>query len=199
MKTPGKVGITGGIGAGKSIVAKIFNILGIPVYDADSRAKALMTSDPKLRQEVVAIFGPDSYQEGLLNRQHIGKIAFYHPEKLNRLNELVHPAVGNEYEKWHSQQKTPYTLKEAALLFEAGSYRQLDKIITVSCPQDIRIQRVLKRDPHRKTEDVMKIIEKQWAEASKIAKSNYVIVNDDSRSVIQQVLELDSELKYLFG
>jgi dephospho-CoA kinase len=199
MKAAGQVGITGGIGAGKSIVARVFSVLGIPIYDADSRAKALMVENDTLRLKIIELFGDESFENDVLNRSHISKIAFYEPDKLKQLNEAVHPSVGMDYQEWHQRQNTVYTLKEAALLFEAGSYKQLDKIITVTCPQDVRIQRVLQRDPQRSPEDVQRIIEKQWSEGDKVSLSDYIVTNDDSKSVIKQVLAIDAELRKLFG
>ena len=187
------VGITGGIGAGKSIVSKVFEILGIPKYDADSRAKWLMSNDPKLVQAITSLFGAEAYQEDQLNRKHIAAKAFDEKSLLGQLNQLVHPAVGHDFISWAQSQSTPYILKEAALLFETGSYKDLDKIITVIAPESTRIQRVIKRD-QRTEEQVKAIISNQMSEEEKIAQSDFVVTNDNEHLVIEQVLKIHHTL-----
>lgn len=195
MNKPVQVGVTGGIGAGKSIVCKVFGILGVPVYDADSRAKSLMNSNPIIKQNVISLFGEESYNSGMLNREYVAKQAFHEPGKVEKLNATVHPEVGKDYAEWTKQYPDKdYIIKEAALLFEAGSYRTLDKLITVTCPKDIRIQRVLRRDPNRTEEDVRAIINKQWSESKKIEKSDYIIENDGSHMILPQILEIHDKL-----
>ena len=189
MKNSLRVGITGGIGAGKSIVCKIFQTLAIPTYDADSRAKWLMNHSPSLKQQIIALFGEAAYEGGELNRSLLAKKAFTDPDLLKQLNQLVHPEVGKDYHAWQKAQKAPYSLKEAALLFESGSYKDLDLIITVTAPESLRISRVLKRDAHRSRKDIEDIINKQWPEEAKVSRSQFVIVNDDHQGVIDQVLE----------
>lgn len=186
--------MTGGIGAGKSIVCQVFAVLGIPVYDADSRAKWLMDHDPALRAAIIRIFGDEAYTDGKLNRVFIGKKAFHQPALLTELNGAVHPAVGRDYKSWLSDQSTPYTIKEAALLFETGSFRELDRIIVVSAPGEIRTHRVLSRDPHRNESDVKAIMEKQWPEEKKVEKADFRIVNDDRQLVVPQVLKIHEDL-----
>lgn len=185
-----KVGITGGIGAGKSIVARVFQTLGVPVYDADSRAKWLMQNDETLQKQVTDLFGAATYSHGQLNRQWLAQVVFNDPEKLDQLNALVHPAVGKDYEQWHQQQSSTYTLKEAALLFESGSYQSLDYVIGVAASESIRLQRVLKRDAHRNEKDVKDIMSRQWPEAKKMEKADFVIFNDGTELVIPQVLKV---------
>jgi dephospho-CoA kinase len=145
MHQPIQIGITGGIGTGKSLVCQIFHVLGVPVYDADSRAKKLMTTDGILIDQIKKEFGTLSYDEkGDLNRELLGKAVFNQPDKLARLNALVHPRVAYDYNQWINEQRgANYCLKEAALLFEAGSYQLLDKIIVVSASDELRIKRVL--------------------------------------------------------
>ncbi|MDW3195985.1 MAG: dephospho-CoA kinase [Cytophagales bacterium] len=191
MKT---VGITGGIGAGKSIVSRIFQTLGAPVYDADSRAKRLMNEHEAIREQVIELFGAESYDQGVLNREHIGKIAFHQPKRLEQLNAVVHPAVAEDFANWAQEQSFSYVLKEAALLVETGSYKSLDYLILVSAPVDIRTQRVLKRDPHRNAKDVQAIIERQLSEEQKAAIAQTIITNDESQLVIPQVLRTHAEL-----
>jgi dephospho-CoA kinase len=190
------VGITGGIGSGKSVVAKIFSILGVPVYDSDSRAKWLMEHNPEVKDAVIAQFGPESYLEnGALNRPYLAQQVFSDAEKTSQINDIVHPAVRKDTEEWvqkHANQQ--YVLKEAALLFEAGVYKELDFIITVIAPVPLRVQRVILRDKHRSREDVMQIIDKQWPDSEKRALSQAIIHNDENRFVIQQVLDIHTKL-----
>lgn len=190
-----KIGITGGIGVGKSIVCRLFAILGIPVYDADTRAKWVMHNDQALKQELTEAFGPDTYTEaGELNRTYLAKTAFHDPQKLALLNSLVHPHVGNDFTNWiEANQSAPYVLKEAALMFESESWRQMDEIIVVSAPLDVRISRILQRDPHRTQQDVEAIIAKQLDEEQKMARAQHIIYNDDKQLLIPQVLKLHDQ------
>jgi dephospho-CoA kinase len=192
MKTPLQVGITGGIGSGKSLVCKIFGVLGVPVYDADYRAKNLMTTDGILIDQIKKEFGSLSYDEqGGLNREHLSAAVFNQPAMLTKLNAFVHPRVEVDYSQWVTDHiKYKYVLKEAALLFEAGSYRKLDQIILVTAPQEIRIGRVLTRDKHRTREDIEKIIKNQLPESEKEMKADFVIRNDESELIVPQVLKL---------
>jgi dephospho-CoA kinase len=192
MGKPLQIGITGGIGSGKSLVCKIFNALGTPTYDADSRAKMVMTTDGILVEAIKKEFGVLSYDaKGVLNRQHLANTVFNQPDKLKRLNELVHPRVALDYEHWvSSQTNVKYVLKEAALLFESGSYQSLDKIIVVTAPETLRVQRVLIRDPHRSAEQTKEIIRNQMEEEEKMKRADYVIVNDETTLLIPQVLNL---------
>ena len=198
-----KIGITGGIGSGKSIVCRLFQVLGVPVYDSDARAKWVMSHDPQLREELLAAFGPETFDAaGHLNRPYLARVAFPDPAQLARLNALVHPRVGEDFATWAAAQAAEghaYGLKEAALLYESGAYRQLDRIITVFAPQAIRQARVLRRDPHRTTQDVLTIIGKQLSEEEKLARADFVVYNDDEHLLIPQVLALDAELRELEG
>ncbi|WP_258103139.1 dephospho-CoA kinase [Marinoscillum sp. MHG1-6] len=190
-----RVGVTGGIGAGKTTVSKIFKALGVPVYYADERAKALMVQEPSIILAVVKIFGEEAYNEGVLDRAFIAKSAFHSPELLKELNAVVHPAVGKDYDEWAgSQQGIPYVISEAALMFEAGSYKKQDCVILVSAPKSIRLERTLKRDVNRTKEDVMAIMKNQMPEDEKRALAQYVIENDGSTSLIEQVLIIHQSL-----
>lgn len=195
MNTRLQIGVTGGIGSGKSVVCKIFAQLGIPVYDADSHAKALMTTDGILISQIKKEFGDLSYHaDGSLNREWLSQHVFSNEARLEKLNSLVHPRVAVDYENWVGMQtEVPYVLKEAALLFESGSFRLLDKIIVVSAPEAIRQERVLKRDKHRTVEQFREIVEKQLPEEEKLKRADYIIVNDDVTPVIPQVLKLHQE------
>lgn len=186
-----RIGITGGIGSGKSIVSRLFHALGAPVYDADTRARWVMENDKVLRGELLAAFGPDTYDAaGRLNRPALAGIVFNNPARLAQLNGLVHPHVGTDFERWAAAQQQAghaYVLKEAALLFEAGSYKQLDRIITVFAPLAVRTARVLRRDPQRSAADVAAIMAKQLSEEEKMQRADYVLMNDDAQPLLPQV------------
>lgn len=197
MSGPLQIGITGGIGSGKSLVCKIFACLGIPVYDSDHRAKALMTTDGILISQITKEFGDLSYDDHGLNRRYLAEVVFRDKVKLEKLNELVHPRVAVDYSRWLSQhQDSPYILKEAALLYESGSYQQLHKVIMVFAHEDVRIRRVLHRDKHRTYQQVKDIIAQQWPDEEKKKRADYVVVNDESVLVIPQVLDLHHSFTY---
>jgi len=186
-----RIGITGGIGAGKSTISGIFKVLGIPVYNADERAKHLMNHDLALIQQIIEIFGSDLYQNGELNRIKLAKLVFEDSNALERLNQLVHPAVRRDYEEWLDQYKnSDYTIKEAALLFESGSYKGLDQTILVYAPLTTRINRVLLRDKNRSKMDIQNIINKQMDDNHKKKLADFTIINDDTALVIPQVLKI---------
>jgi dephospho-CoA kinase len=192
VNKPLRIGITGGIGSGKSLIGKIFSILGAPIYDADSAARTLMTTDSILVNQIKGEFGDSSYQlDGLLNREYLSKEVFNDAIKLEKLNRLVHPRVAIDSENWIGRNKIyPYVVKEAALLFESGANKLLDKIIVVTAPERLRIQRVLDRDKTRTEDDVVKIIRNQMTEEEKITKADFIIRNDETELVVPQVLKL---------
>ncbi|WP_194774200.1 dephospho-CoA kinase [Pararhodonellum marinum] len=196
--TPSKpklIGLTGGIGSGKTTVAKIFSCLDIPVYYADDRAKSLMITDPKLKSEIESNFGKESYfSDGQLNRSFLANQVFSDPEKTKQINALIHPAVRKDFENWVNTQSAPYVLKEAALLFETGSFKDLDKTILVSSPLKIRVARILIRDPGRSEAQVNEIINLQLPDEEKIKWADYTIKNTDNKLLIPQVLKIHGEL-----
>ena len=187
-----KIGITGGIGAGKSLVSNIFSILSVPVFDADSRAKDLMNNDPELQSEIIDLFGEEAYDDHGLNRSYISKKSFHSPDVLHQLNRLVHPRVGADFKNWSKKHEaeSKYVIKEAALLFETGSYQLLDAIILVTAPEELRITRVLRRDNHRKKKDVLAIISRQLPEEEKIDLADYIITNDNQSLILPEILKL---------
>lgn len=195
MHKPLQIGITGGIGSGKSLVTKIFACLGIPVYDADSHAKELMTTDGILISQIKKEFGDLSYlTDGTLNRKYLGEVVFNQQEKLDILNGLVHPRVRHDFAQWTDRYRDkPYVVREAALLFETGVYKLLDRTVVVYAPEDVRIRRVMKRD-NRHEAQVRAIIQKQLSEEEKMALADDIIYNDDSILVIPQVLALHHRL-----
>jgi dephospho-CoA kinase len=192
VKIPLQIGITGSIGSGKSLICKIFQQLGAPVYDADSHAKELMTTDGILISDIKKEFGDLAFHsDGTLNRVYLAEHVFHDQKKLDTLNSLVHPRVALDYKKWvEAHAEFTYVIKEAALLFESGSYQMLDKIIVVDAPESLRIKRVLQRDAHRTVEQIKAIVEKQMKDDEKLKRADYIIVNDESQPVIPQVLKL---------
>lgn len=192
-----KVGVTGGIGSGKSTVCRIFETLGIPVYYADDRAKWLMVNNERLKENIKALFGTEAYlPDGSLNRALIAQRAFNDPAQLKALNQLVHPAVFEDGEEWNEEQRkkgAPYTLKEAALIFESKSHLALDLVITVTAPEETRIARVIARD-HTTREAVLARIAKQMPESEKVERADFVIQNDGNTPLIQQVMNLHRKL-----
>ena len=184
-----KIGLTGGIGSGKSTVAKIFETLGIPVYYADAEAKRLMNSSETLKKVIRQNFGEATYENDQLNRKYLGGIVFNNPEKLELLNALIHPVTINDAEQWMQQQSAPYSIKEAALLFESGATENLDFIVGVYAPQALRIKRVMKRDGLT-TDEIMKRINRQVNEEMKMKLCDFVITNNEQELLIPQVLKL---------
>jgi dephospho-CoA kinase len=188
-----KVGLTGGIGSGKTTVAQIFEVLSIPVYYADPAARDLMNKDPELKKKIIASFGKDAYKNGELNRAYLGSVVFHESEKLNLLNSIVHPVTIRDSENWMKNQKTAYAIKEAALIFEAGIEKYLDYVIGVTAPESLRIQRVVERDrvPIQK---VLDRVQHQMDEKEKISRCDFVIQNDGLQPILPQVLAIHEKL-----
>ena len=190
-----KVGITGGIGSGKSTICRVFETLGASTYYADDRAKWLMANDDQLINEIKNLFGEDAYNDGNLERKFIAGQAFRDQSLLEKLNQLVHPVVARDVAKWiQENQHEPLLLKEAALLFETGSYKSLDKTILVTAPEEIRIQRVAGRDAHRTKADIRDIINKQIRDEKKSPLADFVIENDGKKPIIKQAMNIYSTL-----
>ncbi len=190
-----KAGITGGIGSGKTTVCKIFEVLGIPVYYADDRAKELITTDTTLIKKIKKLLGDDVYDsENNINKKRIAAIVFNFPEVLEQYNAIVHPAVFDDAEKWmRRHQQFDYILEEAALLFETGTYKKLDTIICVTAPLEVRIGRIIKRDGLTEDE-ILSRISNQMPEEEKITLSDFVIYNDGETPLIRQVLRIHEKL-----
>jgi dephospho-CoA kinase len=185
-----RVGITGGIGSGKTTVARIFELLAVPVYYADEAARRLMNEDPILKEAIISAFGEKSYGAEGLNRTYLSSIVFNDKEKLLRLNAITHPSVLRDSEDWlKKKQSAPYTLREAALIFESGIDRYLDYVIGVSASEELRISRTMARDNLEK-EEVLKRMEPQLKEDDKMSRCNFLIYNDDKELLLPQVLKL---------
>ena len=187
------VGLTGGIGSGKTTVAKYFEELGVPVYIADSEAKALMNRSKVIRRKLIALFGNEAYLENTLNRLFIAQQIFNDKKLLNAMNAIVHPKVASHFKRWVNKQDSPYVISEAAILFENGSYKKYDFIITVTAPENIRLQRVIKRDNSNK-QKVEAIMANQWSDQEKIKRSDFVIENIDLQQTKIQVRKIHKKI-----
>lgn len=193
-----KIGITGGIGSGKSTVCRIFETLGIPVYDADTQAKKIMITDMAVKCQIRELIGKEAYyRNGKLNKDYVSSKIFSNKSLLQGISQIVHPAVNNDSLRWMEQHKLnkmiPYVIKEAALLIESGNYKALDKLIVVTCPEDIRIQRVIDRDKLT-YEEVKRKVDSQIAESEKLRFADFIIVNDGTMSIINQVRTIHMQL-----
>jgi dephospho-CoA kinase len=191
-----KIGLTGGMGSGKTTVAAIFELMGVPVYYADLQARKLMEEDPALRASIEAHFGAGCYANGKLNRPHLASLVFHNPEKLMLLNSLVHPITLADAASWMKNQELsgfPYAIKEAALIFESESHQQLDHVIGVSSPLRLRVQRVKERDGLAE-DQIHERIRSQMDEEEKMMRCDWVLINDEQQLLIPQVIHLHEKL-----
>ena len=189
-----KIGLTGGIGSGKSTVAELFSRLGVPVFVSDNVARDLQEEDQEVKNAIIEIFGKEIYSGNKLDRGKVAEIVFADKKKLEQLNSVVHPAVGKAFEKFCGENRNAkYILKEAAILFEIGDDKNIDAMIVVSAPDDLRINRVMQRDGIEK-DAVMQRIKNQMKQEEKVKKANYVIVNDEKELLIPQIIAIDSRL-----
>lgn len=193
-----KVGLTGGIGSGKSTVARIFEGLGIPVYYADVEAKRIMDESQPLRESLIRHFGQEVFAGGQLNRSYLAGIVFKDKEKLELLNSLVHPETLRDADEWLEKQSSPYAVKEAALIFESGAQEHLDYVIGVTAPQALRIQRTMHRDGVSR-EEVLARMKRQLDDSMKMKLCDFVLHNDEQQPLLPQVLALHETLKSLAG
>ncbi|MBM3442800.1 MAG: dephospho-CoA kinase [Bacteroidetes bacterium] len=191
-----KMGLTGGMGSGKTTAARIFEALGIPIYYADQAAKRLMEEEAGIRSAIQQAFGTEAYQDGHLNRSWLASQVFHDPERIRRLNALVHPATLADARHWMGQQTTPYAVKEAALLFESGSEQELDLVVGVQASQETRLRRVLQRDGVTR-EEALNRMQRQMDEQEKMARCDRILVNEDDSRLTPQVLALHEELLHL--
>lgn len=187
------IGLTGGIGSGKTTVAGIFKELGVPVYIADEAGKRLMATSEEIREEIIAIFGKQSYQDKLPNRKFIASQVFKDKSLLEKLNRIIHPAVARDFEEWKKEQKSDYVLYEAAILFETGGYKKCDFSILVTAPKAIRIQRLLKRDKSSE-EEIQDRINNQWSDERKSGLADFIIKNEDLTGTRRQVIKIHDQI-----
>lgn len=187
-----KIGITGGIGGGKTTSCKLFELLGIPVYYSDDASKELLQSNAVVKAHVLDVFGNSILdQQGAVDRKTLAAIVFNDKTELDKLNAIMHPAVALHFEHWIKKQTAPYILKEAAILFESGAYQKVDSVITVVAPLELKINRTIKRDGLLE-EDILVRIQNQLSDDEKIKRSEFVIYNDEQQLLIPQILKIHS-------
>lgn len=190
-----KIGVTGGIGSGKSTVCKVFSVLGIPVFEADRIAKSLMNTDLEIREKLVNLFGAAVYlPDQTVDRKYLAGIVFNDPSLLAQLNAIVHPVVRKAFFDWCDKQQSPYIIHEAAILFESGFYKMMDKTITVATSENERIQRVMKRNGLT-FELVQERIRNQWSDDERIKLADFVIRNNDDELIIPQIIEINKKIR----
>lgn len=192
-KKPLTVGLTGGIAAGKSLVAEIFKVLSVPVFNADLEARAILEKDPDVRKAIIQLFGEKAYSGNMPNRAYIAEQVFNDDAARSDLNGIVHPAVGKAYAKWVDAQDADYVVKEAAITFETGIYKEMDRMVLVTAPEEVRMNRALKRDDSDR-EKIENRMRAQWPDEKKIPLSDFVITNDGETALIPQVLRIHREL-----
>ncbi|HLP55651.1 MAG TPA: dephospho-CoA kinase [Fluviicola sp.] len=190
MIAPLKVGITGGIGSGKSTVCAVLTEMGYPVYNSDERAKTIMETSPEVREQLIAAFGEETFHNNRLNRAYLAQLIFNDPVKREQINAIVHPAVRADFQQWAKKQKSAIVFQESALLIETGGYRLLDYTVLVTAPEELRIKRVLKRDVIVNEEDVRSRIQSQLSDEDKRKMADFVIENDEHELLVPQVNEL---------
>ncbi len=188
------IGLTGGIGSGKSYVAKIFQNLDVPIYKADNQARYISDNNPAVISKIVSLFGKDAYTNGMLNRQFIGGMVFDDSSLLKKLNEIIHPEVEKDFKNWCSENiNSAYIIKEAAILFETGSYKNLHSNILVVAPEEIRLDRVKRRDKVN-PDQIRKRMQNQWTDSKKRKLADYVIVNDGKSLILPQVIQIHNRI-----
>ncbi|MFH6770174.1 dephospho-CoA kinase [Gaetbulibacter aquiaggeris] len=187
------VGLTGGIGSGKTTVANMFRALGISIYIADEEAKKLMASSKIIKRKLIVLFGEEAYVNDALNKPYIANTIFKNRVLLEKMNAIIHPRVASHFKKWLLKQKSPYVIKEAAILFENEGYKQCDIIITVTAPKELKIKRLLSRD-NMTLEKIEAIMNNQWNDEKKIKLSDYVIVNTKLENTRKQVIKIHEEI-----
>lgn len=181
-----KIGITGGIGSGKSVVASLLEIYGIPVYIADEESKLLTATSPVIREKLIALFGTDLYTSDGLNKKRLASFIFGNPDSLKQVNAIIHPEVNRHFLAWTKRQTSQFCALESAILFESGFNNTVDISLMVYAPQEIRLQRALKRDDVAR-EEIERRIQSQLADEIKKERSDYIIYNDDTQALIPQI------------
>ena len=193
---PKIIGLTGGIGSGKSRVVELFKRLGVPCYVADIEAKRLMNNHSEVKAAIVDLFGEQTYVDGHLNRNHLSQIVFTNPEKLKVLNAIVHPAVAKDFFAWVEQQNAPFIIKEVAILFETGGYKNVDKTILIKAPETVKMERVMLRDGVT-AEEVKARMRNQWTDVQREPLADFVIENIDWKKTAEEVKKLHHTLSSL--
>lgn len=187
------VGLTGGIGSGKTTVASVFKTLGVPVYHADDEAKLLMQHSKSIREGLISLFGDKAFENQILNKSYISQQIFSDQSLLKQMNALVHPEVAQHYATWLSKQSSPYVVKEVAILFEIGAQDQFDFIITVTAPKSVRLERTKKRD-NKSEREIEAIMDNQLSDSKKVKQSDFVIQNLNWNRTAQKVLNIHNEI-----
>ncbi|MBT8255525.1 MAG: dephospho-CoA kinase [Bacteroidia bacterium] len=187
------IGLTGGMGSGKTTVARMFEALGVAVYIADTEAKLLTNRSKYIRKKLIALLGPKAYVNNSINRPYVAARIFSDKELLQKVNAIIHPRVAQHFKRWVRKQKGIYCIKEAAILFENGGYKQCDATILVTAPKEVRIRRILKRD-HLDAKDVLERMSNQWEDERKIPLANFLIHNIDLETTKARVAELHLQL-----
>lgn len=192
---PLQIGVTGGIGSGKSVVCQVFRVLGIPVYEADERARWLTEHDPILKADIQRVLGLNAYDSlGRYNRAWVASQVFANPELLAMLNDVIHPRVFTDTSSWVNEQiGKPYVVKEAALMRAAGDGNSLDKVIVVHAPVALRVERIRKRDPHRSEAEIRSIIERQMSDDERRQLADYVLENDEHQLLLPSIIRLHED------
>ena len=188
-----RLGVTGGIGSGKTSVCNVFGVLGIPVFSADAEAKRVMEVDTGIILKLNAIAGRDLYTAGVLDRSALAKLIFNNRSMLEKVNSVVHPAVFSRFNEWAKKQSAPYIIMEAAILFESGGWKMVDRIVAVTAPVDERIARVVRRSNITK-EEVMERMQNQTSDIDKIKRSDYVVDNSENEMIIPAILNIHSDI-----
>lgn len=187
------IGLTGGIGSGKTTVAGMFESLGVPVYKSDDKAKELMITSEEMIAEIIALLGDEAYIAGELNRPYIALKVFSDKTFLDRLNAIVHPVVREDFHQWASEQNTPYVIQEAAILFENDAYQKFDRMILVTAPKRLRLERVMQRDQVAE-DNIIARMNHQWEDEKKIPLADFVIENIDLSRTVSQVKKIHKKL-----
>jgi dephospho-CoA kinase len=192
-----RLGVTGGIGSGKTTVCRVFRVIGIPVFSADDEARLIQDTDNEVIQKINELAGRDLYTSGMLDRPGLARIIFNNRDILEKVNTLIHPRVFENYRKWESEQDAPYTVMEAAILFESGAYRLVDKILTIVTPMEERIERLVKGNKMTR-EQVLERINNQIDDESRIRQSDYLVFNSENDMIIPAILGVHNEMLNLY-
>lgn len=193
-KRPLKVGVTGGIGSGKSLVCSIFKVLQVPVFEADMVAKNIMNSNHEIRQELIGLLGENVYSEqGIIDTKRMAEIIFNDKEIIQKVNQIIHPAVRNSFITWCQDQSTDYVIQEAAILFESGAYQLMDFNILITAPEELRIKRVMERDGAKKQQIIARMAN-QWGDEKKIKLADFIIYNDECNFLLTQIFEIHKKI-----